>query len=303
MIQTSSVDELLTSQSTEPLDFTLKGLLVGHIGMLIAAPHVGKSHLAMCLAIEHSSSCRLLGMSQSKEPKRTLIINTEDSPGIVKSRLKDKLSALPQSVRKELNENLHFLSDLPPIVIPPESNAEIKKQHTNFLKELVETLKGFDLVIIDTVTESIGECCEVRHDRLIKNTFQNLAKESNCSILLVHHVNKDEIRGAQKVTMASGAGLTSIMRLTKCLFTINARESKSIVFLKSNYLEDNESQDIPFEVKHHICVNQNVYKPTVVKARKLKSTVLSSEPKSITLRGIVEQENDIKDKKSLRDVL
>ena len=303
MIHTNSVDDLLKENSTVPLEFTLQGLLKAHIGMLIAAPNTGKSHLAMCLAIEHASSCNLLGMSSVSAPKRTLIISTEDSLGIVKVRFQDKLSNLSSSVRKELNENLHFASDLPPIVIPPESNSEAQRLHSQYLKNLVDTLKSFDLVIIDTVTEAIGECCEVRHDRLIKNTFQALAKESNCSILLVHHINKDEIRGAQKVTMASGAGLTSIMRLTKCLFTISLKETKNIVFLKSNYLKDSESQNIPFEVRNNLSVNPNVYKSSVVKGRKMPRKPLNTEPKSITLPGIVEQEIDTKDKKSLRDVL
>ena len=160
-------------------------------------------------------------------------------------------------------------------------------------------------MIVDTVTESIGECCEAKHDRLIKNTFQALAKKSDCAILLVHHVNKDEIRGSQKVTMASGAGLTSIMRLTKCLFTISTKDkgSSSITFLKSNYLNERESIEIPFEVHNSICISPNVQKESLIKPSRSKRNIVKQEPEAITISGIVDKDSTIEDKKSLRGVL
>ena len=62
-MNTLSLDTLMSSSESQNLSFSLKGLLKGHVGMLIAAPNVGKSHLALCIAMEHSSSMSLLGMS------------------------------------------------------------------------------------------------------------------------------------------------------------------------------------------------------------------------------------------------
>ena len=47
---TQSLDSLMSSPESQNLSFSLKGLLKGHVGMLIAAPNVGKSHLALCIA-------------------------------------------------------------------------------------------------------------------------------------------------------------------------------------------------------------------------------------------------------------
>ncbi|MGF1817470.1 AAA family ATPase, partial [Vibrio splendidus] len=213
-MNTQSLDSLMSSSASQNLSFSLKGLLKGHVGMLIAAPNVGKSHLALCIAMEHASSMSLLGMSAAGKPAKTLVLSSEDGVGVIQSRMKEKLTNCTATIKSELKNNLHFLTDIEPIVIPPDSSAQEQAEHKQYLAQLKQTFSEFDLVIVDTVTESIGRCEEVKHDRLIKNVFQSLASESGASLLLVHHVNKDEIRGNQEITMASGAGLTSVMRLT-----------------------------------------------------------------------------------------
>ena len=62
---TQSLDSLMSSPASQSLSFSLKGLLRGHVGMLIAAPNVGKSHLALCIAMEHASSMSFLSQEMS----------------------------------------------------------------------------------------------------------------------------------------------------------------------------------------------------------------------------------------------
>jgi len=302
---TQSLDTLMSSRASQEMSFSLKGLLKGHVGMLIAAPNVGKSHLALCIAMEHASSMTLLGMSAADKPARTLVLSSEDGAGVIQTRMKDKLASCTPTIRSELKNNLHFLTDIEPIVIPPDSSLQEQSEHQVYLKQLTETFAQFDLVIIDTVTEAIGRCEEVKHDRLIKNVFQSLANESGASLLLVHHVNKDEIRGNQEITMASGAGLTSVMRLTKCLFTLKRnKDFMSIKYLKSNYLPENENQEFAVEVRQSLTINPDVYNP---KARASKgsraSTIIKAPPKSITLSGTIPEQEEIEERKNLRDVL
>lgn len=302
---TQSLDDLMTSQASSSLSFSLKGLLKGHIGMLIAAPNIGKSHLALCMAMEHASSMTLLGMSAAEHPKKTLVISSEDGAGVIQSRMKDKLGNCTPSIKSELKNNLHFLTDIEPIVIPPDSSAQENIAHQQYLNQLVEIFSQFDLVIVDTVTEAIGRCEEVKHDRLIKNVFQTLASKSGASLLLVHHVNKDEIRGNQEITMASGAGLTSVMRLTKCLFTLKRnKESLAIKYLKSNYLPENENQEFPVEIRQNLTINPAVFNLKVRASRVSKAaSSFKATPKSITLSGTIPEQEEIEERKNLRDVL
>ncbi|MEZ9825329.1 replication protein [Vibrio cyclitrophicus ZF65] len=302
---TQSLDSLMSSTASQNLSFSLKGLLKGHVGMLIAAPNVGKSHLALCIAMEHASSMSLLGMSAIEKPAKTLVISSEDSAGVIQSRMKEKLANCTTSIKSELKNNLHFLTDIEPIVIPPGSSLEEQAEQKQYLEQLKQTFSEFNLVIVDTVTESIGRCEEVKHDRLIKNVFQSLASESGASLLLVHHVNKDEIRGNQEITMASGAGLTSIMRLTKCLFTLKkSRESLSIKYLKSNYLPENENQEFSVEVRQGLTINPHVFSLKSKTSKSARSTpCIKKTPKKITLHGTIPEQEEIEERKNLRDVL
>lgn len=302
---TQSLDSLMSSPANQNLSFSLKGLLKGHVGMLIAAPNVGKSHLALCIAMEHASSMYLLGLSAAGKPAKTLVLSSEDGAGVIQSRMKEKLVNCTATIKSELKNNLHFLTDIEPIVIPPDSSVQEQTEHQQYLEQLKQTFSEFDLVIVDTVTESIGRCEEVKHDRLIKNVFQSLASESGASLLLVHHVNKDEIRGNQEITMASGAGLTSIMRLTKCLFTLKRnKESLSIKYLKSNYLPENENLEFSVEVRQSLTINPQVFSLKSKASKPARSTQsIKQNPKKITLPGTIPEQEEIEERKNLRDVL
>ncbi len=303
---TQSLDTLMSSRASQEMSFSLKGLLKGHVGMLIAAPNVGKSHLALCIAMEHASSMTLLGMSAADRPAKTLVLSSEDGAGVIQTRMKDKLASCTPTIRSELKNNLHFMTDIEPIVIPPDCSHQEQLEHQQYLAQLKETFAQFDLVIIDTVTEAIGRCEEVKHDRLIKNVFQALANDSGASLLLVHHVNKDEIRGNQEITMASGAGLTSVMRLTKCLFTLKrSKDLMSIKYLKSNYLPENENREFAVEVRQSLTINPELYNPKARASSKgvRTTTRIKAAPKSITLSGTIPEQEEIEERKNLRDVL
>ncbi|CAM3147015.1 helicase RepA family protein [Vibrio rarus] len=298
-----SLDNLL-NQEKQPLDFTLNGLLKSHVGMLIAAPNIGKSHLAMCLAMEHSSSMVLLGMCANKKPAKTLIVSSEDSAQILQNRMEEKLVNCSVALKNELKQNLHFMTDVEPLVIPPEGSMQEQEAHKLYVQKVMDTFSQFDLVIIDTVTESIGRCDEVKHDRHIKNVFQQMAQKSGASLLLVHHVNKDEIRGNQEITMASGAGLTSVMRLTKCLFTLKSKDNQlSIKYLKCNYLPSHENKEFNVEIKNGLTINPERVELKISKSRSIKNEAILNTPKSITLGGSLSTNETPKNNRNLREVL
>ena len=57
-------------------------------------------------------------------------------------------------------------------------------------------------------------------------------------------MNKEQIRGA-KIDIASGAGLTSIMRLSECILALTKKNTLSLEYLKANDLERNKPRVIP----------------------------------------------------------
>ncbi|MGL5335518.1 MAG: AAA family ATPase, partial [Enterovibrio sp.] len=200
-----SSGELIDNLDVLAPKFVLHGLEEAHIGMLIAAPEMGKSHLALSIAIEHATCYKLVGLSASALPSKVLIISAEDSVSVIKEQLKAKYECLTKKYRDLARANIYPFSAELPLVYPPEYSSSDKTTIEAYVARLVGLIQenDIDLVIVDTVSEVIGACDEVRHDRHIKMAFQRIARDSGAALLLVHHVNKAEIRGESQVTMAS----------------------------------------------------------------------------------------------------
>ena len=301
IIQKSFLD--LTNTSALSPKFTLNGLLEAKIGIIAAAPDVGKSHFCISLAIEHATSLKTFGLSATNKPKKTLIVSTEDPESILSERLTKKKSFLSEKVLNELNENLFFIgssSNLDPIV---NNNASQRKEHEAYLSELVGVFSQFSLIIIDTLTESLGCCDEVRDDRLIKETYSYLAKESGASILLVHHVGKEEIRGKQAISIASPTGLSSLTRLTKFVIALSHEDDIKVkkkkrltcTFIKSNYIEL-EQQRKPFQISNKnesglMCSVDLINEVLASKKLSSKLKTVKSRPSIIAQKSVKEASN------------
>lgn len=250
------VDSYQSGDIPDP-KFTLNSLEEGKVGLLLAAPGKGKSHLVFSIALEHASTLPLLGVSACPEPRKTLILSSEDGLPIIAKRFVKKLANIDPTVVEDMRTNLDIVYFDQPLVVPPDASSETKANHISLMKELSSLFSDYSLVIIDTVSESIGECDEQQHDRHIKNTFSKLGKESNASILLVHHVNKAEIKGVNEISQASGAGLTTLMRLCKLILGIVPEKNKLLLrYLRSNH-PVGDTDDIELSFNGELTMNRN----------------------------------------------
>ena len=237
MINILSSAQVEAYNITEP-DYIFTGLERGGIGMLLSIPGIGKSHFIHSLAIELACGRPLLKLNKYNIKNKVIILSCEDTLSRNSLRLKDKYQSLNDKDKKLLSNNLDFIFDIEPLSIPSKSSEYERIRHKEYLDSIVKILGKYDIVIIDTVSEVIGNASETEDDRIIKSVFQYIAENSNVSILLVHHVNKEQIRGA-KIDMASGAGLTSIMRLSTCILALTKKDTLSLEYLKANDLERN----------------------------------------------------------------
>lgn len=307
----------------------LLSLKEAHVGMLIAAPDVGKSSLALSIAIEVASGKRIVGLSsQIGTPMKALYISSEDGMDEVSKRMDQYKNVLNGSELNNLFENLDFVFDPKPIVLANDSNQKEMLEHLKYVDDVIEKFKTYKLIIIDTVSEIIGDCDEVKHDRKIKNTISTIAKRSGAAILLVHHVNKNDIRGIDNLTMASGAGLSTLIRLVKCsLGLVKSKDGIQIHFLKRNYLPDEQAKSIKLiKLKNGMLIEsaiaenmkladvdhrkQQEAERLVTKAsesqkttRKTRASKVINEPEVIELGGGRGGGEDSSDRKGLRDVL
>ncbi|WMO25695.1 helicase RepA family protein (plasmid) [Vibrio parahaemolyticus] len=305
-----NLNSLLEDKSISEVPFVLKGLVKASVGMLIAAPSAGKSHLALSIAMEHASSATILGLSCSETPKKVLIVSSEDGSAVLRERMTEKVKLFSSDVQTELLNNLFFLTDETPIITPPDAYADEQSATSLYVDNLVQSAidNDVDLIIVDTVTEAVGSCDEVKHDKHIKAGFQAIARRTGASILLVHHVNKNEIRGEQEVTMASGAGLSSVMRLVKFMITIKAGKNNRVVqFLKSNYLPQDEEREFEVDFVEGVLSRKGILSLGSTSKKKTENPKImksiQEEPEVMSIKPDPNQKISKESENDLRDVL
>ena len=154
-----------------PIDnfyFVYKGLERGYIGLLLAVPGAGKTHLIYSLVIELTTNKELLGLNSSEKLNKVLILSCEDFLIRNSLRLKGKVKELTDEQQIQLNDNLGISLSSLELVIPVASSPKAHKKHLDNVSKL---LQGSDLIIVDTVSEILGMRSEVIDDRSIKLSF------------------------------------------------------------------------------------------------------------------------------------
>jgi hypothetical protein len=177
----------------------LNGLSRGRYGLLVGPPGAGKGYFLISLAFELATGKKFIGMSST--PKKVMYWPTEDGIDTVSSRLEKPLFIFNDEDAKRINDNF-FLWDSTDPICNKSSLGNIDKLVNSCLDKKV------DLLIIDTLRESVGNCHEVDDDLQIKMALQRLAIEANVAILIAHHPTKEIIKNKDVVTSVCGSGLS-----------------------------------------------------------------------------------------------
>ncbi|NRB79158.1 MAG: AAA family ATPase [Saccharospirillaceae bacterium] len=294
--------ELSRTKETS-LKGVLKGLDEYKIGILIAAPEVGKSHLVTSIAMECALNKEFIGISNIKVPIKVLVISVEDGRNVNALRLKKKFEHLSRHHRNLLTSNMFYLTELEPLCIPRNSSILEKENHALYLDNTIKAFSEFDLIIVDTVTEVVGMASTVDDELQIKLTFQRIAKESKSTILLVHHVTKDVMRDPSKMDMASATGITSLVKNTKLMLAVtDKKDKKQLVVLKGNNLEPKDR--IPVDLdwdESGILMKKSLIEPLTKTKPTVKKIIPAKElgqPKVIVMDGSSPQVTETKDRRS-----
>ncbi len=185
-------------------EWAIDGIEPDHpiIGMIAGPGNVGKSWLALSLALSTASGKKWLGRFQTKK-RKVLIVDLEQHEVLISVRTQ----RLVRGMELDDKTPLDFLIDphinfLPaPVINPPTPRESLRE-----LAELVE-LEGYNLVIIDSLIRA-HSADENSNDEM-RNVLE-MAKwfiqETNASLLFVHHARKggsgasgDRVRGASVI--------------------------------------------------------------------------------------------------------
>ena len=188
----------LINQHREYRKPVIEGLLrQGETMNIIASPKVGKSWLVLSLAVSMSNGNPWLGMETQR--CNVLLVDNELHVETLAQRLR--------GVAMEQGEALDCLSVLP---------LRGRSKPLNVIRDLVvgEARKNkCGLIILDALYRFLPEGVSENDNAAMTalyNTIDQMAKESECSIILIHHSSKGN--QADKSVTDGGAGAGAVSR-------------------------------------------------------------------------------------------
>ncbi len=168
------------------LDFVISGLLVGTVGSIVAPGSVGKSFFALQTAIAVASASQSFDLLRLGEVKkgRVLVLAAEDPEQVIWHRMHAIGRHLPESVRKDVIENMVIVPCLGDGIDITDPRWE------EDLRQLFERTKP-RLVFIDTLTRVHSKDENAAMDaKEIMQILEALANEFGCAVVFLHHVSK-----------------------------------------------------------------------------------------------------------------
>ncbi len=169
-LKTVNCEQLMTTP-LRPIEFCIDGMLSTGLFILAGAPKVGKSWLALDMALSIAKGEKVLG----RETKRgtALYLCLEDSYTRIQNRLFDLTS--------EPSDNLHFA------IMAGTLGGILEKQIENFKSQHTD----LKIIIVDTLQKiRSGDDTSYASDYKELSVLKNLADKLRIAILLVHHTRK-----------------------------------------------------------------------------------------------------------------
>jgi RecA-family ATPase len=219
----------------------IHGLSKGSFGFIISAPDMGKGFFCLSVGYEVSTGVGLFGIGIGK-PLKVLYWPIEDGVNRVAQRIKSHLSEMPVEMRLAINKNMSIWAGDDPICCNDATqNTTIGNMSSKAREELISASKDFDLLIIDTIREAVGNCHEVKDDYRVKVTLQEIAKKADVAILATHHLTKEGARGNEKISSVSGSGFSETMANSRYQLYLNKKSvgRSKVEFLYLSHIKNN----------------------------------------------------------------
>lgn len=191
----ATVDEFGTVLR-KPVSWVLPGIIPeGGCGLLVSAPKVGKTRIAIEMALGLATGRKPLGISL-KRPVPVGFFSLEDGEYLFSSRLDGSLNR--DQGRFKYHWEGHIRPDLtwaPPEQMSLFTNfAQIDISEPDDKQRLYETIVKYELklVIIDTLSMAVGKS-DVSNSKdmyAILKDIKTIAKATGCAVMFIHHTRK-----------------------------------------------------------------------------------------------------------------
>ena len=198
LLKPISIKDVISNPS-EPPAFTWEGYLpMGVVSMLSAHGGTGKSTIALMLAVSVAVGRELFGVHVRQG--KSIFVSLEDSPQIVRHRLAHICNNWVIDP-KTLEGTLQIVdgTEYPELFSAEPRGAGVTTDTYSELRRFIQEQKA-SLVVVDNASDAFGgDEIQRRQVRAFIRALAELAKLSNCTVLLLAHVDKTTSRnsGAQ----------------------------------------------------------------------------------------------------------
>jgi regulatory protein RepA len=233
--------------TTKPadLEFVWNALLPRHgVGLLVAEGGIGKTQLAIDLALGVATGQKMLGLRTRRG--RVLYLGLEDPPDVLRRRIyfahkRRRNAAAKRGRRKAFDSDVR--SNLVPIslvgqqfhLIELERGTVRQAATLDALIRLLKTYGPFELVVLDPMSRLHGmdENANAIATAII-NSAERIAREVPTTVLIAHHTGKaNASKQAEHAYSARGAsGLADAARVVLRLRELGAKECEGITNIK-----------------------------------------------------------------------
>lgn len=216
-----------------PIDYALPSLPVGAVGLLVGPGSVGKSYLALELAISVTLANNFIGAPgpfESLIPGRTAMVFGEDDKAIINNRmhyLAEQFRLRPEEL-EQLDRDMLILS----LVGEDMRLAEVDMRSVKegpFVERLRMICQGRRLVFIDPLIRlhDADENDNTAASHLMLS-IQRIARDTKCAIVLLHHSGKGQVDGWAAARGASAITTTARWQLNVLPPSKDERETFSM---------------------------------------------------------------------------
>lgn len=181
----------------EPLKWVLPGIIPeAGCGLIVAAPKVGKTRIAIEIALGLATAVRPLGIATGR-PRGVGFFSLEDGEYLFAERL----AAGMRTDRAQFHWDGHIKRDGNALTwLPPQDMellthfAQVDLSTPEDQQRLYETIIKYDLklVIIDTLSMAIGKAnvSDQKEMYAVLKPMKDIAKATGCAVLFIHHTRK-----------------------------------------------------------------------------------------------------------------